>query len=305
MAKKASRRQLSWDAWYALASAYREAHGDLLVPRDYVSPGGQKLGRWIERQRAKYNGVPSVRGQLDATQIALLNRIDMAWKLESRHPWADWLRELDRYRARFGDLDIPCDFEHGDYHLGNWIKEQRKNRLAGLLTEGEIADLDARGMLWSAKTRPRSWEDWYRDAEAYYRKNGNLMVPLDYRTEAGHRLGIWISGQRETFLGRRQARPLTPDQVERLDAIHMVWRPASAQLEAWDQMYLWVAQYLDQNGRLPLWPRDLRAPDGRSMWGWIRTQRTQLAQGRVAPARADKLAMIGIRPAARKAAVQP
>ena len=42
------RRRLSWDEWYKLAKRYRDIHGDLLVPKDYACPGGEKLGRWIE-----------------------------------------------------------------------------------------------------------------------------------------------------------------------------------------------------------------------------------------------------------------
>lgn len=295
--QKKARRRMSWDEWYRLASEYRVAHGNLLVHRDYVCPAGEKLGRWIERQRAKYNGVESVPGHLDRVQVAMLNRIGMVWKLEYRRPWGDWLKQLDWYRANYGSLDIPGDFEHESYCLGNWVKEQRKRRASGLLSPQEIADLDARGMLWNVKTRPRSWEDWYADAEAYYKAHGDLMVSPDYETADGHRLGIWIYGQRDIYMGRKQGLRLTAEKIDRLNAIHMVWSPTGVAPEAWEQMYRWVSDYHRQNGRLPLWPRDLKAPDGRSMCGWIRTQRALLAEGRMNPSRRDKLERIGIRPA--------
>ena len=74
---------MDWEDWYLLAARYYEEHRDLLVPRDYVCPAGEKLGRWIERQRAKYNRVPSVVGNLDGVQINYLNQIGMVWKLET------------------------------------------------------------------------------------------------------------------------------------------------------------------------------------------------------------------------------
>lgn len=285
---------MSWDEWYRLARAYRDAHGDLLVPKDYVCPGGQKLGRWIERQRAKYNGVESVPGHLDRTQVALLNRLGMVWKLEHRHAWGDWLEQLDWYREKYGNLEVPYDFARGDYHLGNWVKMQRKSYASGQLTEGEIADLEARGMTWSLRTRPRAWEDWYADAAAYYAAHGDLMVPPDYRTDEGRLLGVWIYRQRDVYMGRKAGLRLTPGQAERLEAIGMVWNPQQAQAEAWERMYQWVSQYRAETGKLPVWPRTLRAPDGRSMLGWINTQRAQLAAGKVSPSRREKLAQLGI-----------
>lgn len=295
------RRLLSWDEWYRLASEYRDEHGDLLVPKDYVCPAGQKLGRWIERQRAKYNGVPSVRGQLDRSQIALLNDLGMVWKEEFRHSWDDWLEMLDWYRESFGDADIPHNYKRGDYHLGNWLVEQRKSYAAGRLDARQVADLEARGVNWNMRTRPRSWEDWYEDAAAYYREHGDLTVTLEYRTPEGNRLGFWVYRQRDIFMGRKQGRALSSRQVELLDAIGMTWDPLAERPQAWEQMYRWIADYRAENGKLPLWPRSLKAPDGRSMWGWIRTQRQQLAEGKVSAAQRARLAELGIVAATRTA----
>ena len=300
----ARRRRLSWDEWYRLAAEYRQVHGDLLIHRDYVCPGGEKLGRWIERQRAKYNGVPSVPGHLDRTQVALLNQIDMVWKLEYRHCWADWLKQLDWYRAQYGNLDIPHSFEHGEYHLGNWIVKQRVNCAEGLLGAAEIADLDARGIRWNLRTRPRPWEDRCADAEAYYRAHGHLMVTLDALTPEGRKLGYWIYRQRDIYMGRKPGLRLTDDRVRRLEAAGMVWNPPQARLEAWEQMYQWVAEYRARHGKLPLWPRDLKSPDGRSMFDWIRAQRQQLAEGRLPPSRREQLAALGITAPQRADAAQ-
>lgn len=293
------RRRLSWDEWYRLAAEYRLEHGDLLIPRNYVCAGGEKLGRWIERQRGKYNGVASVPGHLDRTQIALLDQIDMVWKLEYRHDWDDWLKQLDWYRENYGNLDIPHSFERGEYHLGNWIVKQRVNCSEGLLSASEIADLDARGMLWNVRTKPRPWEDWYADAEAYYRAHGHLMATLDDLTPEGCKLGYWIYRQRDIYMGRKPGLTLTAEQVERLEAVGMVWNPPQARLEAWDRMYLWVSEYLERNGKLPLWPRDMKGPDGRSTWDWIRAQRQLLADGKVSPVRCEKLSALGILPPER------
>jgi len=216
---------LDWEDWYLLACRYAEEHGDLLVPRAYVCPTGELLGRWVERQRAKHNRVASMRGHMEPWQAEMLERIGMVWKLEYRRDWAEWMERLDEYSAAHGNLDIPHDYSHGGYHLGNWLVKQRQYYAAGELTDAEVADLEARGVNWSLRTRRRAWDDWYADAAAYYREHGNLMVHLDYRTPGGCKLGFWIYRQRDVYMGRKKGLSLSESQIERLNAIGMVWAP--------------------------------------------------------------------------------
>ena len=293
---------MAWEEWYLLAARYYEEHGDLLIPRDYVCPTGQKLGRWIERQRAKYNRVPSMQGHIEGWQIEYLERIGMVWKLEYRREWEDWLKKLDWYLSVHGNIDVPHDYEHDGYGLGNWLIKQRLRHAAGELSPEKAADLEARGISWNLRTRLRSWDDWYADARAYYREHADLMVQLDYLTPDGDRLGFWIYRQRDIYMGRRKGLRLTEEQIDRLNHIGMNWEPLASRPDQWERMYEWVSAYRNTYSKLPLWPLDLKAPDGRSANGWIRTQRQQLADGRLSPERVERLAAIGIYPAKRKSA---
>lgn len=296
---------MDWEDWYLLAVRYRDEHGDLLIPRDYVCPNGEKLGRWIERQRAKYNRVASMRGRLDEWQIACLDRIGMVWKLEHRREWDTWLALLDCYAAAYGHVDVPHSYTLDGCGLGDWLIKQRLRHAAGELTEEETASLEARGVNWSLRARQRSWEEWYADAAEYYRRHGDLMVRLDEVTAGGGKLGYWIYRQRDIYMGRKKGLRLSEKQIERLNAIGMVWEPLAVRADAWEQMYRWVRAYRDAHDRLPLWPRDLKAPDGRSMSGWIRTQRQRLSDGSVPNEQAEKLNAIGINPARPGAAKRP
>ena len=300
LAVKESRKKrpvMDWEDWYVLALRYFETHGDLLIPRDYVCETGEKLGRWIERQRAKYNRVPTIKGYIEPWQIEMLNRIGMVWKLEYRRDWASWLEQLDSYVAAHGNADVPHAYMQSGYGLGDWLAKQRLYYDAGKLTEREIAELEARGVRWRARTRRRSWDDWFADAAAYYEARRNLRVTLDYRTPEGNRLGYWIYKQRDIYMGRKKGLRLSPEQIERLNGIGMVWDPLGLQPDAWERMYRWVSAYKDENRKLPLWPLDLKSPDGRSAVGWIRTQRQLLAAEKLPAERAEQLAAIGIFPA--------
>ena len=288
---------MDWEDWYLLAARYYEEHRDLLVPRDYVCPAGEKLGRWIERQRAKYNRVPSVVGNLDGVQIDYLNQIGMVWKLETRRGWEEWLRLLDAYAKEHGDIDVPHACEYGGAGLGGWLAKRRLDYAAGKLTLDEIQTLEARGVNWALQPRQRSWDDWFADARDYYRAHGHLMVHLDDLTPDGARLGYWIYKQRDIYMGRKPGQTLTQEQIDRLNGIGMVWEPLAARSDAWERMYGYIAAYQAENQRLPLWPRGLKSPDGRSMSGWIGTQRQNLAEGKLPADRVDKLAKLGIVPA--------
>lgn len=219
---------MDWEDWYVLAVHYYEEHGDLLVPKDYVCPTGERLGRWIERQRGKYNHVPSVPGHLDGCQIAYLERIGMVWKLETRRSLEEWLRLLDRYVEEHGSADVPHDCVVDGCGLGDWLVKERQRYTAGELDDREVLALEKRGVRWSLRTKPRAWDEWFSDAEAYFRAHGDLMVKPRYQTAAGDKLGCWIYRQRDIYMGRKPNRSLTLEQIGRLNSIRMVWAPSSA-----------------------------------------------------------------------------
>ena len=216
---------MDWEEWYVLALRYFETYGDLLIPRDYVCPTGEKLGRWIERQRAKYNRVPTIKGYLEPCQIEMLNRIGMVWKLEHRRDWETWLEQLDLYIAAHGNADVPHAYAQNGYGLGDWLAKQKQYYAAGTLGAREIADLEARDVRWRARTVRRHWNDWFADAEAYYREHGDLRVTLGYQTSDGSKLGYWIYKQRDIYMGRKKGLRLTQEQIDRLNGLDMVWNP--------------------------------------------------------------------------------
>lgn len=43
------------------------------------------------------------------------------------------------------------------------------------------------------------------------------MVPAAFKCENGFMLGVWIRGQ------RKNKEKLTPQQIDKLDAINMIW----------------------------------------------------------------------------------
>ena len=284
-------RRKEWEEWLEAAAEYKSEYGNLLVPSAYETPDGYKLGRWIERQRAMYNGV--IVSTLNDPKIAALNAIGMVWKLEYRSPWDYWMEQVKIYFDEHGNLLIPKDYENGYFRLGYWIAEQRKKHAKGLLTEAQIKDLEAYGMSWSEGER-RAWDEWYADALSYYRSCGDLLVPIAYETAEGRKLGTWIAIQRERYAGTHNRCSLPNDQIEKLDAIGMVWNLQEVRDDKWESMYKHIAIYVSENGRLPLWPRNIMTSDGRNMTYWVSVQRTRLSEGKCPPDQTEKLKKVGI-----------
>ncbi|MCH1984073.1 helicase associated domain-containing protein [Ruminococcus sp. OA3] len=292
MGKRTYRTQ-TWEEWYQNARAYSDTFGNLLVPHDYVTAEGYRLGRWIERQRAMYNGIlPS---SLDSERCLLLEKIGMVWKLEDRFKWEEWLSRVQEYRQEYGNLDVPTDYTtKSGCQLGFWIKEQRKKYKTGHLTMKQVQELEHYGMIWRFYER-KDWGYWFQLAQAYYKKNGNLLVPADYRTASGEKLGSWIFVQRERYCKKHGRKPLSGEQIEALDRLSMVWTLDVVRDEKWHEMLHWIEAYKNHYGRLPLKPA-IKAPDGRSMGNWISVQRTALSKGKVSEDRTKRLESLGIFP---------
>ena len=74
-----NRNDRQWNQGYQEAKRYFEAHGDLKVPVNYVSPEGYALGKWVKRQRYTSQNPEKSGAVLTEERIAKLNAIGMIW----------------------------------------------------------------------------------------------------------------------------------------------------------------------------------------------------------------------------------
>ena len=75
-----NRNDRQWNEGYQEAKCYFDAHGDLKVPADYVSPDGYALGKWVKRQRYTRHNPEKSCAVLTAERIAKLDAIGMRWE---------------------------------------------------------------------------------------------------------------------------------------------------------------------------------------------------------------------------------
>ena len=148
-----SHAEISWRQQYGAAMEFYQGHGNLFVPKRYITCNGKDLRVWLQHQRSGYRS-----GRLTGWQIQMLNGIGMRW--ESDNPWEVGFMHARDYYYSNGDLLVPNDFVCGDgYRLGKWISNQRRAHMGAsgkILEKSRIVQLESIGMIWNAKPGRRS-----------------------------------------------------------------------------------------------------------------------------------------------------
>lgn len=262
-----NRLELAWEKGYRAARAYYEGHGNLLADIDCTSPDGYPLGSWLANQRSL-----KVRGLLPPSREEKLDGIGMVWS-KTDYFWEQNFRAAEAYYKEFGNLDVSADYKTPEgISLGKWIAMQRQYKRQGRLSPEKIHYLDTLGIVWEPYRK--QWETMFAVAEAYYRENGNLDVPVAYQTADGLNLGKWIRRQRDAYLkGRQGGKPYSEEQARRLERIGMVWELG----DPWEIRYRLAKAYFEAHGDLRM-PGDYVA-EGIWLGKWLNEQK-QIYLGR-------------------------
>ena len=282
-----------WEQWYKEAMEYYEKNGDLIVLCS-CEQNGQKLGDWISEQRRKLqikdSDTPEQRKNKE-NRRSRLEQIGMVWdgrKARNDEIWKAGYKEAQKYYEKKGDLIVPQKWEQNGQKLGVWIGTQRVNlQIKENDTpeqrrdkEYKRAKLEQIGMVWDGHKAlaDQDWEERYKEAQNYYEKEGDLLVPDDYR-ENGRKLGSWISLQRMDLQLKDDDTPEQRKDKEnkrsRLEQIGMVWDGRKARSDKkWEERYKEAQDFYEENGHLVV-PRDYEK-NGKKLESWIAMQRNGL-----------------------------
>lgn len=181
--------------------------------------------------------------------------------------WELMYAQAKKYCETNGNLMIPIKYKtESGYSLGSWLAAQRRiynGEVPGHLTQQQIEKLEAIGIVWG-NYRLLVWEQNYQEAKEYFEQYGDLRVPASYVTKTGLALGIWIQMMRSARANERTG-IVTPERIERLDAIGMVWAVVSDQ---WEKNYQEAAAYYAVHGNL-LVPQRYVSENGIKLGCWI------------------------------------
>ncbi len=250
--------EAQWQENYGEAVKYYKENGDLLVPYNYTTDKGVKLGAWIRNQRDSYK-----KNHLSNDRLKLLKRIGMSWNtLESQ--WREKYELAILYYEEKGDLLIPYDYmTDKGIKLGAWINTQRYLYKTNKLSEEKIDLLTRTGMVW--EPLDVQWDACYKLAVNYYKEHHNLLVSSHYATKDGTNLGQWLVRQRTNYKSKK----LSQEKIKLLEKIGMIWDPLEAQ---WREYYEHAEKYFKQNGHL-LIPQKYMTDGNCTLGSWIGVQR--------------------------------
>lgn len=301
----------SWEKAYAELERYYARHGDINVPEDYATDGGVNLYRWISSQRRHRAGIDSP--PLTQNQIDRLDKIGMKWEYKKATAHISWDNAYEicrRYYEEHGNLDIPINYIDYDYNIGIWIRNQKAKERSGRIPQEQRDKLEKIGVVWGKTANERKWDEVYAVAVSYYNEFGNLDVKSD-QEYMGIKLHTWIVYQRQKRKGK--GAPLSKEQIDKLDAIHMVWNPkesdadqvqAGHKLEkteikkdalSWDQYYEVAVKYYNEHGSLDM--KNSTEVDGVKLGRWLALQKRRKrgsADRMLADEQIEKLDALGI-----------
>ena len=266
---------VSWQTMFEQAKKYYSENGDLEVPARFITNDGYSLGHWIYNQRAVRKGQQT--GNLSEEQIEKLNSIGMRWDLYTDYSWEKNFNAAKDYYEKNGHLDVPSRFVTRDgLPLGEWLSSLRTWESSGIhpkyLSAERKKQLESIGMIWSKLDY--YWEQNFSEALRYYRKNGDLLVPSNFVTDNGMRLGSWIFRQRKLHSGSCKGTPLTAEQTARLNSIGMVWEPE----DPWLMSFNLVKGYYKEHGNINI--SQSTVVNGVWLGKWIAEQKKRLKSGK-------------------------
>ena len=214
-----------WDEMFGRLVAYKQQHGDCMVPRYYSD---KKLGKWVNTQRSRKN-----QGKLEAVRVQRLEELGFVWNSHDE-AWEEMFGRLVTYKEQHSDCLVPKSYS--DKKLINWVLTQRMVKNQGRLEAARIQRLEEMGFLWNLYDE--AWEEMFGRLVVYKQQHGDCLVPKSYSDK---KLINWVLTQR---MVKNQGR-LEAARIQRLEEMGFLWNLYD---EAWEEMFGRLVVYKQQHG---------------------------------------------------------
>ena len=247
---------------------YKSEYGDMLVPKNYHTLDGLKLGNWVaSKRKAKSDGT------LSSDQIKELDDLGFVWDVND-HQWQQGIDKLHDYKSDYGDMLVPKNYETlNGFKLGNWVNQKRVAKSNGRLSSDQIRELDDLGFVWDVYHY--QWRQGIHKLRDYKSEYGDMLVPKNYHTLDGFKLGKWVANKRYAKSKGTLCTDACNDQIKELDDMGFVW---DVYYHQWRQGIHKLRDYKSENGDM-LVPQNYETLDGFKLGNWVATKRVAKSKG--------------------------
>ena len=250
----------SWYFWYGLLTDYCNEYHSALVPKEFSTEVGYKLGNWVSNQRVK-----KANGKLSFNFIKLLEKLPKWYWNKFQAGWDQGLLELHHFLKEFGHVSVSENYVAGNgFKLGKWVRNRRTDFRRENLTETQQKALESfEGWVWNFIEA--EWQRNFRLLKDYYKNNGDCLVPNKFQTADGTNLGQWVGTQRTNRSNLSDERLL---QLESLDGWY--WNKLDA---AWESAYKLLEKYYSDHSEMP--KQNYKTQNHFALGVWLSRQRKQ------------------------------
>ena len=260
--------QTNWQSNFERLKEFFNENGHSNVKKGYIDQYNFKLANWVHQQRHSKESI-------SVDQKKLLDAIDFDWDPLQTN-WETSLGDLLVFKKHYGHVRVPATYKTSEgRRLGKFVSTIRTNKEN--LSNNKIQKLEALDFIWDL--RSEKWEEGFSNLQQFEERERNCWV-LRGHEEGDYNLGSWVIVQRS----RRDK--LTPERIERLDALGFVWDP---QTEKWEEGFSDLQQFKKREG-------NCRVSHGHkegdhNLGFWVATQRSH--RDKLTPERAERLDALG------------
>jgi superfamily II DNA or RNA helicase len=241
-----------WNEAYSQLVAYKEKHGDCLVPGNHKTSSGLNLGSWLNTQISN-------KTKLSGDRLKQLNDVGVVWD-RLAHDWEIRFSELLDYKNKKGDCLVPQKHKTlSGIKLGVWVTSLRTRK--DNLTPDQVVRLNEIEFVWDLKEK--QWKDGLMELKKYKDQHGDCSVPQKHTTPSGFRLGLWVSNR------RANKSSLNTEQIIQLDNIGFIWDWLEWQ---WEKGFEALTSFKERFGHCNV-KRGYETSEGYKLAVWINEQR--------------------------------
>jgi len=201
-----------WQEFIFHLKNYISKMGNALVPASYKTDDGFKLGSKVSERRQEFK-----KNRLKTAMVVELNELGFIWDFEA-YSWQTFIDNLKNYIAKMGNTLVPKDYKTDDgFPLGMRVSRRRKEFKENGLGTTKVAELNELGFIWD--TEEYSWQEFIGHLKNYIAEMGNALVPANYKTDDGFRLGTRVVSRRYDFNNNC----LDADKVAVLNKLGFIW----------------------------------------------------------------------------------